>query len=149
MDIVQADAEDLPFRNDCTDLAYSFGVLHHTPNTEKAVREIHRIVRNAAFVMLYNVNLSYYALRLRHPTLPRQTLFNMYDGTNLSKLYSKSEVKNLFRSFSSITVKSRMFWAGRSSKFVYCLLLFMHYSGLERVYGSFNLIFAEKKRPGD
>jgi ubiquinone/menaquinone biosynthesis C-methylase UbiE len=51
-----ADAENLPFETGSFDLGYSWGVLHHTPNTEKAVRELVRVVRPGGEVkiMLYN-----------------------------------------------------------------------------------------------
>lgn len=42
-----ADAENLPFESDSFDLGYSYGVLHHTPDTEKAVRELVRVVQAA------------------------------------------------------------------------------------------------------
>jgi SAM-dependent methyltransferase len=52
----RADAENLDFADDSFDLIYSHGVLHHTPDTEKAIREIHRVVRpgGRAIVMLYH-----------------------------------------------------------------------------------------------
>jgi len=37
------DAENLPLPDNSFDLGYSFGVLHHSPNTEKAVRELLRL----------------------------------------------------------------------------------------------------------
>src|ERR1041385_5091187 len=40
-----ADAERLDFPDNTFDLVYSHGVLHHTPNTAVAVREIHRMLR--------------------------------------------------------------------------------------------------------
>ena len=51
-----ADAENLDFANDSFDLVYSHGVLHHTPDTAQAVREIHRVLRpdGRAVVMLYH-----------------------------------------------------------------------------------------------
>src|SRR5262249_11284136 len=39
----RADAEQLQFRDESFDLVYSHGVLHHTPDTAAAVREIHRV----------------------------------------------------------------------------------------------------------
>ena len=50
------DAEQLPFAADTFDLGYSFGVLHHSPNTEQALRELVRVVRPGGQlkVMLYN-----------------------------------------------------------------------------------------------
>ncbi len=51
-----ADAENLDFANESFDLVYSHGVLHHTPETAKAIREIHRVLRpgGRAMVMLYH-----------------------------------------------------------------------------------------------
>ncbi len=39
-----ADAETLPFDTESFDAAYSIGVLHHTPNFDRAVAEIHRVL---------------------------------------------------------------------------------------------------------
>jgi len=51
-----ADAENLDFADESFDLVYSHGVLHHTPETGKAIREIHRVLRpgGRAVVMLYH-----------------------------------------------------------------------------------------------
>jgi SAM-dependent methyltransferase len=50
------DAENLPFESGVFDLGYSYGVLHHTPNTEKAISELVRVVRPGGEIkiMLYN-----------------------------------------------------------------------------------------------
>ena len=51
-----ADAENLDFADASFDLVYSHGVLHHTPDPARAVREIHRVLRpgGRAMVMLYH-----------------------------------------------------------------------------------------------
>ncbi len=51
-----ADAENLDFADQSFDVVYSHGVLHHTPDTAKAIREIHRVLRpgGRAVVMLYH-----------------------------------------------------------------------------------------------
>jgi len=51
-----ADAENLSFTDESFDLVYSHGVLHHTPETGKAIQEIHRVLRprGRAVVMLYH-----------------------------------------------------------------------------------------------
>ena len=51
-----ADAEQLQFHDESFDLVYSHGVLHHTPDTAKAVQEIYRVLRpgGRTMVMLYH-----------------------------------------------------------------------------------------------
>lgn len=51
-----ADAETLPFEDNTFDVCYSFGVLHHTPNTAGAIEELRRVLKpgGKAIVMLYN-----------------------------------------------------------------------------------------------
>jgi len=51
-----ADAEKLDFADNSFDLVYSHGVLHHTPDTAGAIREVHRVLKpgGRAIVMLYH-----------------------------------------------------------------------------------------------
>src|SRR6478735_1265247 len=51
-----ADAENLDFADDTFDLVYSHGVLHHTPDTARAIAEVHRVLKpgGRAVVMLYH-----------------------------------------------------------------------------------------------
>jgi SAM-dependent methyltransferase len=53
-----ADAEALPFGDASFDLVYSHGVLHHTPDTQGAINEAHRVLKpgGTALVMLYHKN---------------------------------------------------------------------------------------------
>src|SRR5262249_32361207 len=62
-----ADAENLDFADDSFDLVYSHGVLHHTPNIEAAVREIHRVLKpgGRAMVMLYHRGSYNYRVGIR------------------------------------------------------------------------------------
>jgi ubiquinone/menaquinone biosynthesis C-methylase UbiE len=55
-DVRVADAESLPFDDGSFDKVYSWGVLHHTPATEQAVREALRVLRPGGelCVMLYS-----------------------------------------------------------------------------------------------
>jgi SAM-dependent methyltransferase len=54
--VIRGDAERLPFRDAAFDLVFSHGVLHHTPDTAGAVREVHRVLRpdGLAAVMVYH-----------------------------------------------------------------------------------------------
>jgi ubiquinone/menaquinone biosynthesis C-methylase UbiE len=51
-----ADAEDIPYPDDYFDLVYSWGVIHHSPNTTKALEEIIRVTRPGGNckIMVYN-----------------------------------------------------------------------------------------------
>jgi SAM-dependent methyltransferase len=55
-DIRLADANQLPFENNEFDYAYSWGVLHHSPNLEQSIAEMMRVTRpGGGFgLMLYN-----------------------------------------------------------------------------------------------
>jgi len=66
-----ADAEALPFADESFDLFYSHGVLHHTPDTQRAIDEAHRVLRpgGTAMVMLYH--RSSYNYRVNIMTLRR------------------------------------------------------------------------------
>jgi len=60
------DAEKLSFADNTFDVVYSHGVLHHTPDIESAIREIHRVLRpgGRAEVMLYHRNSYNYRVNI-------------------------------------------------------------------------------------
>lgn len=102
-----ADAEQLPFQENSFDGVYSFGVLHHTPDTVKAVNEIHRVLKpgGACVIMLYHKGYGYFLLLLGYGWRrllgfwKKENLMSKYDHTPLSKLYSKKEIFRLFGKF--------------------------------------------------
>lgn len=55
-DLRVANCEELPFADNSFDLAYSWGVIHHTPDSEKALSELVRVTKPGGTikVMVYN-----------------------------------------------------------------------------------------------
>lgn len=109
------DAENLEFPSDTFDLVYSWGVLHHSPNTPKAISEVHRVLRTGgvAKVMIYHKwSLVGYMLWIRYALLrlrPWMTLTDVYarylesPGT---KAYSLDEARRMFANFSSAQIRT-------------------------------------------
>ncbi len=114
-----ADAEDLPFGDDTFDAVYSFGVLHHTPAMDQAVREVHRVLRRGgtAVIGLYNRHSYFHAWRLlRHVATGKwrtsgleamRAGFEHGDGTPLVILSSKRELRALFKDFGTVQIEAR------------------------------------------
>lgn len=109
--LANADAEQLPFTDATFDIVYSWGVIHHSPNTPAAVREIRRVLRKGgvAKVMIYHSRaIVGYMLWLRYALLrarPRTSLGEIY-GAHLespgTKAYSLAEGEQLFAGFSKV-----------------------------------------------
>lgn len=62
-----SDAEKLDFADESFDVVYSHGVLHHTPDIETALHEIHRVLKpgGRAIVMLYHRGSYNYRIGIR------------------------------------------------------------------------------------
>lgn len=119
-DFANADCEHLPFADQSFDVVYSNGVLHHTLDTEGAVREIHRVLRpnGLARVMLYHrgswaywtqVVLRYGILRAEllrgnsaQDIMSKYVEFNAGGGRPLVKVYSRLQARRLFSMFREV-----------------------------------------------
>jgi ubiquinone/menaquinone biosynthesis C-methylase UbiE len=109
------DAENLGFQSEAFDYVYSWGVLHHSPNTPKAIVEAYRVLRpgGVARIMIYHKwSLVGYMLWIRYALLrlrPWMTLTDVYarylesPGT---KAYSVREAKRLFACFSTVQIRT-------------------------------------------
>ncbi|HYJ45356.1 MAG TPA: class I SAM-dependent methyltransferase [Pyrinomonadaceae bacterium] len=119
-DFVLGDGERLPFADSSFDVVYSNGVLHHTPDTIGAVRELHRVLRpeGLARVMLYHRNSLYYwteivlhrgvlrghFLRGHSPEeiMSRYVEYSEHDARPLVKVYSRRQARQLFAPFREV-----------------------------------------------
>lgn len=63
---IRADAEVLPFADNSFDIVYSNGVLHHTEDTGRCIREAFRVLKpgGQAIIMLYARHSAYYWFKL-------------------------------------------------------------------------------------
>src|SRR5258707_5172257 len=121
-DFAVSDGENLPFADESFDVVYSNGVLHHTPDTAGAVREVHRVLRKGgqARVMLYHRGSAAYwgDIILRHGVLHGELLknspedimskyveFNESGGRPLVKVYSRREARQLFSMFREVRIQ--------------------------------------------
>ena len=116
-----ADAERLPFADGSFDVVYSFGVLHHTPDTRKALHEAERVLKPGGqlLMMLYHRSSVHVWLgTLLYPLLKRwakreassaDDWIRVYDGAEnpLGKAYTRSEVKTMLPSVRSLSFETR------------------------------------------
>lgn len=114
-DLRVADAENLPYANDSFDLVYSWGVIHHSPDTPGAVKEIYRILRpgGKARVMIYHKHsfVGYmlwlrYAFLAMRPFTPLRKIYSAYLESPGTKAYTVDEARRLFSDFRSVTIET-------------------------------------------
>lgn len=117
--VYQADAENLPFKDNSFDYILSYGVLHHSENTQQAFDEIYRVLKPKGkfFIMVYNkdsINYWWHIFfgwgilkgKLRKMT-PRQltalrTDRNYQGGNPRADFLSKKELKRMLAKFSKL-----------------------------------------------
>ncbi len=92
-----ADAENLEFPNESFDVVYSHGVLHHTPDINAAVQEIHRVLKpgGRAIVMLYHRGSYNYRVGIRVLRRAGAGLLKSDAGINLINLLTGEPVDAL------------------------------------------------------
>lgn len=125
-------AESLPFEDNSFDFVSSSGVLHHTPNMQKAVDEAYRVLKPGceAVISIYYKNILFNKYffplflriyRLFKPSVPgRDNMMNardsddfirMYDGVNNPVGYGLTieECKRMFSKFEIIAYETHFF----------------------------------------
>jgi SAM-dependent methyltransferase len=114
-DLQVADAENLPFGDETFDIVYSWGVLHHTPNTAKAMDEVLRVLKpkGVAKLMIYHkYSFIGYMLWLRYallglkPLTSLDEIYGIYLESPGTKAYSVSEAHKLLSKFQSVEIQT-------------------------------------------
>lgn len=105
-----ADAQDIPFQDNTFDCVCSMGVLHHVPNTSKALDEIYRVLKPGGrlIVMFYHRNSAKYQFMFRIRSWltgkSLDQLVNEFDGVGNPKgtVFSRSELRNILHKFHDV-----------------------------------------------
>jgi SAM-dependent methyltransferase len=108
-----ADAENLPFDGNSFDLVYSWGVLHHSPDTQRAINEVYRVLRpgGTARMMIYHkYSLTGYMLWVRYallvgrPFRSLKTIYGRFLESPGTKAFTLSEARAMCQRFSRTKV---------------------------------------------
>jgi ubiquinone/menaquinone biosynthesis C-methylase UbiE len=111
------DAENLSFVDESFDLVYSWGVLHHSPDTPRAIEEVRRVLRpgGTARIMIYHTySLTGYMLWARYGLLagkPSRSLKDIYANHLESpgtKAYTIDEARKMFTHYSEVDAWSQL-----------------------------------------
>jgi SAM-dependent methyltransferase len=108
------DAEELNFPDRYFDCVYSWGVLHHSPDTRKAVSEIWRVLKEggSAKLMIYHkwsvvgfmLWVRYALLGLR-PWMSLRTVYSRHLESPGTKAYSTREARELVSQFRDVRIE--------------------------------------------
>lgn len=120
--IYQADAENLPFKNNTFDYILSYGVLHHTENIQRAFDELYRVLkpRGKFLIMMYNKDsINYWwhiffgwgilrgrLLKMSPQQLTASRTDRNYQGGNpKADFSSKKELRRMLNKFSKLKLQ--------------------------------------------
>lgn len=107
-DLRLADAESLPFEDRTFDVVYSYGVMHHSPDTAKCLREAWRVLKpgGQARVMLYHSpSITGFLLWLRYGLSRWQSIRRcVYERLESpgTKTFTVAEVTSMLAGFENV-----------------------------------------------
>lgn len=116
-DVYVGDAENLPFSSNTFDLVYSYGVLHHTPNTEQAIYEVHRTLKQGgrALIMIYHIPSwtgfmlwFIHCLGKNRPWKGAKWAIYHHLESPGTKAYTVAEARKLFSCFSTVSIRTQI-----------------------------------------
>jgi ubiquinone/menaquinone biosynthesis C-methylase UbiE len=164
-DLRIADAEHLPFPDNSFDVVYSYGVMHHSPDTAQCLREACRMLKpggHARIMVYHHPSLTGAMLWLRYGIFRgkslRQTVYQHLESPG-TKTYTQAEAHSMMEGFDDIVMR-QVFSPGDlllhqpSARFqsrFYCMVWKLFPRALVRKFGSrwglFLLISARKAGP--
>jgi SAM-dependent methyltransferase len=110
-DLRVADAEQLPFRDNVFDVVYSYGVMHHSPNTPQCVREAWRVLKPGGQVRImvyHHPSITGAMLWLRYGIFRgnslRQSVFDHLESPG-TKTYTRTDALLLLDGFRDVTMQ--------------------------------------------
>ena len=140
---IQGNAERLPFPDNSFGSVYSFGVLHHTPKTQTAIKEIHRVLmpKGRAVIMLYNKRT---LNNLAH-IITRKGFENVKLGEDspVTHRFSKADVIKMCKDFNACHVKTEYLFGAGWAK-IYSYIPRPVFLVLSKLFGWHLVIFAQK-----
>jgi ubiquinone/menaquinone biosynthesis C-methylase UbiE len=119
-DLREGDAENLPFPDCSFDIVYSWGVLHHSPDTPRAFLEAHRVLRPGGTlrVMIYHrpsivgaLLWARYGLAAGHPSRSLREIYAHHLESPGTKGYTVSEARRLVALFALCDVRCAVSFA--------------------------------------
>lgn len=113
--LVVGDAERLNFPDNSFDRVYSWGVLHHSPDTPQAIAEVQRVLKpgGRASIMIYHkwslVGMMLwvrYALLAFRPWMSLAEVYSRFLESPGTKAYTIQEARQLFSDFHHVEIST-------------------------------------------
>lgn len=117
--VLVANAEHLPFADGSFDLVYSWGAIHHSPDTPGAVSEIHRVLKpGGQMTIMIHHTLSWVVLKilLKYGLMQGELLTHSWSdilsrhsvqapGNPLTRTYTVAQARKLVNQFQDVHVR--------------------------------------------
>lgn len=143
------DAENIPFESDSFDIVYSWGVIHHSPNTEKAFSELVRVCKPGGAIrfMVYHLDsINTWYFWLKHSLLKgrwnkdRQWALWHFMESSGTKAYSHRSMKEMVEKYAikNLVIESPFTYYDDMSRFGF----------LGKCLNVFNQIFFSREKHG-
>lgn len=113
--IAVGDAENLAFPDNNFDIVYSWGVLHHSPDTPRAIGEVHRVLKpgGVAKIMVYSkwsfIGLmlwARYGLLRGSPFTSLATICSRHLESPGTKAYTVAEARQLMSAYCDVKIST-------------------------------------------